>query len=60
MKKYNIEALKSSVLVGLSFGAITCGSLLLTHNPYYFELGCVALCLGFLVGLLTTWYPDEE
>lgn len=60
MKKDNIEALKSSVLVGLAYGAIVGGVLLANGKSYALLCGAIAIVVGFGIGVLTTWYPDEE
>lgn len=60
MKKDNIEALKSSVLVGVAFMAVVGGVLFLTDSPYFLSAGLASLFFGFVVGLLTTLYLDEE
>lgn len=60
MKKDNVEALKSSVLVGIAYGLLTGGIFLLIGNPHFLWFGLCSSAAGFLLGLLTTWYPDGE
>lgn len=59
MKKDNVEALKSSALVGVAFATSTGGMLYLTDNPHWDCFTLVSMFCGFLIGLLTTWYPEE-
>lgn len=59
MKNENKEALKSSVLVGVAFAAFWY-ALVSLCNPPMAWVGCiVGGVAGLLLGLMTTWYPEE-
>lgn len=59
MKNENKEALKSSVLVCAAFAAFLYGITLLTNPPMAWISGIVGGLSGLLLGLMTTWYPEE-
>lgn len=55
----NKEALKSSLMVGLAYAGLIGGVLSITR-PDYWVIGAVSgLVGGLILGLTTTWYPDE-
>lgn len=59
MKNDNIEALKSSVLVGAAYAAMVGGVLLVTKPEYACVSALAVFFIGFLLGILTTWYPED-
>lgn len=59
MKKENKEALKSSVLVSAAYGAFWYGITLLVNPSMALVGGVIGAVSGLLLGLMTTWYPEE-
>lgn len=59
MKQENKEAFKSSVLVAVAYSAFLYGITYLTNKPMAWVAGIIGAWSGLLIGLLTTWYPEE-
>lgn len=59
MSKDNIEAIKSSMLVGLAYGAIGVGVGLLHQSSHWLLAGIIGFISGLIIGLLTTWDLEE-
>lgn len=59
MKKENKEALKSSVLVAVANSAFWYSIASLAGSPAAHIAGMGGAVVGLLLGLLTTWYPEE-
>lgn len=59
MKNENKEALKSSVLVAVAYAAFWYGITLLVNPPMAWVGGVIGGISGLLLGLMTTWYPEE-
>lgn len=59
MSKDNIEALKSSMLVGLAYGAIGVWLGLLHQSSHWLLAGVIGFISGLIIGLLTTWDLEE-
>lgn len=59
MKNDNKEALKSSALVAVAFALLSGAICGLNGSNYTWLVMGVSGFAGLVIGLLTTWYPDE-
>lgn len=61
LSEKNKEAIKSSLLVGVSFGLFWYGLVSYAWSDHVSAgiVGCVMFVVGLLLGLATTWYTEE-
>lgn len=59
MTKNNKEALKSSLITAVAFAVFVGLVLVLAKQPNALLWGAVLSVVGFAIGVLTTWYPEE-
>lgn len=61
LSEKNKEAIKSSLLVGVSFGLFWYGLVSYVWDDYVSAglVGGVMFVVGLLSGLVTTWYTEE-
>lgn len=59
MTKDNKEALKSSLMTAVAFAVFVGLVLFLAKQPNVLLWGAASSVVGFAIGVLTTWYPEE-